>query len=62
MSFRARIAVAAAAAVAVTVVVASVVLFFVVRSQLRAPIDDSLQARVQDIAAHGVVPVTGPDG
>jgi two-component system sensor histidine kinase MprB len=62
MSFRARIAVAAAAAVAVTVVVASVVLFFVVRSQLRAPIDDSLQARVQDIAAHGVVPVAGPDG
>ena len=62
MTFRARIAVAAAAAVAMTVVVASVVLFFVVRSELRAPIDDSLRGRVQDIAQHGVVPVPGADG
>jgi two-component system sensor histidine kinase MprB len=62
VTFRARIAVAAAAAVAMTVVVASVVLFFVVRSQLRAPIDDSLQARVQDIVSHRVVLVQGANG
>jgi two-component system sensor histidine kinase MprB len=49
MTFRARIAVAAAAAVALTVVVASVILFFVVRSQLRAPIDDALEARADRI-------------
>jgi len=62
VTFRARIAVAAAVAVAMTVVIASVVLFFVVRSQLRAPIDDDLQARVQDIASHGVVSVPGAGG
>ena len=62
MTFRARIAVAAAAAVAVTIVVASVVLFFVVRSQLRAPIDSALRARVADIASHGLTLVPGTDG
>jgi two-component system sensor histidine kinase MprB len=62
VSFRARIAVAAAAAVAATVVIASIVLFFVVRSQLRATIDDSLQTRVQDLASHDVGSVIGPNG
>ena len=62
MSFRARIAVAAAAAVALTVVVASSVLFFVVRSQLRAPIDASLKTRAADIQSHPVTPVVSPDG
>jgi two-component system sensor histidine kinase MprB len=49
MSFRARIAIAAATAVALSIVVASVILFFVVRSQLRAPIDDALEARATRI-------------
>ena len=62
MTFRARIAVAAAAAVAVTIIVASIVLFFVVRSQLRAPIDSSLRSRVADIARHGLTLVPGTDG
>jgi two-component system sensor histidine kinase MprB len=54
MTFRARIAVAAAAAVALTIVTASVVIFFVVRSQLRAPIDDALEARAHRI---GEIPI-----
>jgi two-component system, OmpR family, sensor histidine kinase MprB len=58
MTFRARIAVAAAAAVALTIVVASVVLFFVVRSQLRAPIDDSLQAKAASLASRPLPTVT----
>src|SRR5947208_2588175 len=62
MTFRARIAVAAAAAVALTIVVASVILFFVVRSQLRAPIDDSLRARAADVQSRGLTPIQSPDG
>ncbi len=54
MSFRARIAVAAAAAVALAVVLASILVFLVVRSQLRAPIDDALEARAHRI---GEIPV-----
>jgi two-component system, OmpR family, sensor histidine kinase MprB len=49
MSFRARIAISAASAVALAVVLASVVLFFVVRAQLRAPIDDALEQRADRI-------------
>ena len=49
MSFRARIAIGAAAAVALAVVVASVVVFFVVRGELRAQIDDTLEERAQEI-------------
>jgi two-component system sensor histidine kinase MprB len=49
MTFRARIAVAAAAAVALAIVTASVVVFFVVRSQLRAPIDEALEVRAHRI-------------
>jgi two-component system sensor histidine kinase MprB len=54
MTFRARIAVAAAAAVALAIVTASVVVFFVVRSQLRAPIDDALEARAHRL---GEIPI-----
>lgn len=43
MSFRARLALVAAAAVALAVLTASVVIYFVVRDQLRATVDDSLQ-------------------
>jgi two-component system, OmpR family, sensor histidine kinase MprB len=49
MSFRARIAIVAAIAVALTVVAASVIVFFVVRSQLRAPIDSALESRASRI-------------
>ena len=43
MSFRARLALVAAAAVALAVLTASVVIYFVVRNQLQATVDDSLQ-------------------
>ena len=49
MSFRARIAIASATAVALSIVAASVIVFFVIRSQLRAPIDDALAARADRI-------------
>jgi two-component system sensor histidine kinase MprB len=62
MSFRARIAIAAAAAVALAVVLASVLVFFVVRSQLRAPIDDALEARASRIAHVPIEVFDGPSG
>jgi two-component system sensor histidine kinase MprB len=43
LSFRARLALVAAAAVALAVVAASFVVYFVVRDQLRATVDDSLR-------------------
>jgi two-component system sensor histidine kinase MprB len=43
MSFRARLAIVAASAVALAVLTASFVIYFVVRNQLRATVDDSLQ-------------------
>ncbi len=43
MSFRARLAIVAAAAVALAVLTASFVIYFVVRDQLRATVDDSLK-------------------
>ncbi|MGZ4315637.1 MAG: HAMP domain-containing sensor histidine kinase [Gaiellaceae bacterium] len=43
MSFRARLALVAAAAVALAILTASFVIYFVVREQLLATIDDSLQ-------------------
>jgi two-component system, OmpR family, sensor histidine kinase MprB len=43
MSFRARLALVAAAAVALAIIAASFVVYFVVKDQLRAPIDDSLR-------------------
>jgi two-component system sensor histidine kinase MprB len=43
MSFRARLALVAAAAVALAIVTASFVVYFVVKQQLRQPIDDSLR-------------------
>ncbi|HET8651338.1 MAG TPA: ATP-binding protein [Gaiellaceae bacterium] len=50
MSFRTRLALAAAAAVALAVVLASFTVFVVVRSQLRAEVDRSLQRRADEIA------------
>ena len=50
MSFRLRLTLVAAAAVAVTIAVASVVIYFVVRSQLRAPVDSALRERAATIS------------
>jgi two-component system, OmpR family, sensor histidine kinase MprB len=49
MTFRARLALVAAAAVALAVVVASFVVYFVVRSELRGPIDNSLKKSAAEI-------------
>jgi two-component system sensor histidine kinase MprB len=50
MSFRTRLALAAAAAVALAVVLASFTVFVVVRSQLRAEVDEALHQRADEIA------------
>jgi two-component system, OmpR family, sensor histidine kinase MprB len=49
MSFRARLALVAAAAVALAVVAASFVVYFIVKDQLRSPIDDSLRENAEQI-------------
>ena len=49
MSFRARLALVAAAAVALAIVAASFAVYFIVKDQLRAPIDDSLRHSAVDI-------------
>jgi two-component system sensor histidine kinase MprB len=50
MSFRARLALVAAAAVALAIVVASFVVYFVVRDQLRATVDASLRITAAQLA------------
>jgi two-component system, OmpR family, sensor histidine kinase MprB len=50
MSFRTRLALVASAAVALAVVLASVVVYVVVRDQLRAPVDAALKDRAADIS------------
>lgn len=50
MSFRLRLTLVAAAAVAVAIAVASVVIYFIVRSQLRAPVDSALRERAASIS------------
>jgi two-component system, OmpR family, sensor histidine kinase MprB len=50
MSFRARIAIAAATAVALAVVLSSILVFFVVRDQLRTQVDEALEVRADQIA------------
>jgi two-component system, OmpR family, sensor histidine kinase MprB len=55
MSFRARLALVAAAAVALAVLTASLVVYFVVRDQLRSTVDDSLKttaAQIRSSPAH----------
>jgi two-component system sensor histidine kinase MprB len=61
MTFRARIAISAAAAVALTVVAASFVLYFVAREQLRAPVDEAIEARAAQISLQqlGTLPGLG---
>jgi len=61
VSFRARIAVGSAAAVALSVVAASVAVYLIAREQLRAPVDEALEARAAQIAVQrlGVIPGQG---
>jgi two-component system sensor histidine kinase MprB len=61
MTFRTRIAVSAAAAVALTVVAASILLYLVAREQLRAPVDEALEARAAEISVQqlGILPGQG---
>ena len=49
MSFRARLALGSAAAVAVAIVVSSITVYFLVRSELRNEIDDSLRSQAVQI-------------
>jgi two-component system, OmpR family, sensor histidine kinase MprB len=49
MSFRARLALVAAAAVALAIVTASFVVYFIVKDQLRSPIDDSLRETAEHV-------------
>ena len=51
MSFRTRLTLVAAAAVALAVVIASLVVYVVVRNQLRGQVDDALQSRAAAIVA-----------
>jgi two-component system sensor histidine kinase MprB len=62
VSFRARIAIAAAAAVALAVVLASVLVFFVVRDQLRGQIDQTLEERAAKLAPHPLSEVKSAGG
>jgi two-component system sensor histidine kinase MprB len=49
LSFRARLALGSAAAVAVAIVVASIAVYFIVRSELRSEIDNSLRSQAVQI-------------
>ena len=62
LSFRARIALAASGAVALAVVLASIIVFFLVRGELRAQLDDSLEARATVLLREGISLVPGPGG
>jgi two-component system, OmpR family, sensor histidine kinase MprB len=61
MSFKARLALVAAAAVALAVIAASAVVYVVVRDQLRGQVDNTLQARYQQIL-DSPIPVRVDDG
>jgi two-component system, OmpR family, sensor histidine kinase MprB len=52
MSFRARLTLVAAGAVALAVVLASVVVYVVVRNDLRGTVDDALADRASEISRH----------
>jgi two-component system, OmpR family, sensor histidine kinase MprB len=62
MSFRARLTLVTAAAVALAVLGASAAVFFVVRDQLRAPIDEALRNRAVELSHHPLRGIGGPDG
>jgi two-component system sensor histidine kinase MprB len=62
LSFRARIAIAASGAVALAVVLASILVFFLVRDELRGQLDETLQTRAVVVLREGVQVFPGPDG
>lgn len=62
MSFRARIAVSTAAAVALTVALASVLVYFVAREQVRAPVDEALEQRAAEISRQPLGVFDAPGG
>jgi two-component system, OmpR family, sensor histidine kinase MprB len=62
MSFRARIAVGSAAAVALSIVVASILVYYIAREQLRAPVDAALRDRAAEISVQPLGVVKTPDG
>jgi two-component system sensor histidine kinase MprB len=62
VTFRARIAIAAAAAVALAVVLASILVFFVVRDQLRSQIDETLAQRADVIGERPLRKIRTPAG
>jgi two-component system, OmpR family, sensor histidine kinase MprB len=61
LSFGARIALAAAVGVALAVVLASAVVYFVARGQLRAPVDEALERRATELVLNpiGRFPLSG---
>ena len=56
MTFRARLIIAAAVAVAIAVAAASVIVYFIVRGELRGQVDSGLKARWGKIAEHALEP------
>jgi two-component system, OmpR family, sensor histidine kinase MprB len=62
MSFRVRLTLVAAAAVAFAVVLASVVVYAVVRDQLRAEVDEALKDRAAEISRAPLAAVPSPSG
>jgi two-component system, OmpR family, sensor histidine kinase MprB len=56
MTFRSRLILAAAVAVAVAVAAASVIVYFIVRGELRGQVDSGLQARWERIAERALEP------
>jgi two-component system sensor histidine kinase MprB len=62
LSFRARIAIAAAAAVALAVVLASILVFFVVRGELRNQIDQTLEQRAAEIRLTPIAEIPSRSG
>jgi two-component system sensor histidine kinase MprB len=62
MSFRLRLTLVAAAAVGIAVIIASGVVYFVARNELRGPIDNSLRARAADLSHEDLRLLEGPNG
>ena len=62
LSFRARIAIAAAGAVALAVVLGSIIVFFLVRDELRSQVDETLATRAAVVLREGVQVFPGPGG
>jgi two-component system sensor histidine kinase MprB len=60
VTFRSRLILAAAVAVAIAVAAASLIVYFVVRGELRGQVDSGLRARWARIAEHAIEPSVQP--